>query len=278
MSAHGKIGFGPRLVENPTGALRSAILVKPNAAIEQVRPLSGEPGAIYERACEQHNVLRSTLEYFGVDAISFESHGGDAYEISAGDAAVALRDGVVLMRPTAMSRRAEADRMQSEFACIDVPIAGHIQGPGLLDGNDVILAGERAFVGAGSRGNDVGREGFARLAAARGYRVVEVKLASGVPALRCVAAAIANDTIVIGGDSADPADFEGCKTIVLERGEENAAGVLCLGERHVLADIRYRTALAQMGRQGITVEAIDLYEFTKIGLTPAMLTLVLKRD
>jgi len=185
MSAHGKIGFGPRLVENPTGALRSAILVKPNAAIERVRPLSGEPGAIYERACEQHNVLRSTLEYFGVDTISFESHVGDAYEISAGDAAVALRDGVVLMRPTAMSRRAEADRMQSEFACIDVPIAGHIQGPGLLDGNDVILAGERAFVGAGSRGNDVGREGFARLAAAHGYRVVEVKLAPGVPALEC---------------------------------------------------------------------------------------------
>jgi hypothetical protein len=46
----------------------------------------------------------------------------------------------------------------------------------------------------------------------------------------------------------------------------------------VLADIRYRTALAQMSRQGITVESIDLYEFTKIGLTPAMLTLVLKRD
>ena len=142
----------------------------------------------------------------------------------------------------------------------------------------MILAGETAFVGVGSRGNDVGREGFARLAAAHGYRVVEVKLASGVPALRCVAAAIANDTIVIGGDSADPAAFEGFKTIVLERGEENAAGVLCLGERHVLADIRYRTALAQMRPAGITVEAIDLYEFTKIGMTPSMLALALKRD
>ncbi|HEY6486315.1 MAG TPA: hypothetical protein VIX83_08035 [Candidatus Cybelea sp.] len=278
MSAHGKVGFGPRLVENPTGALRSAVLVKPSAAIEGARPLPGEPGAIYERACEQHEVLRSTLEYFGVETIAFESHGRDAYEISAGDAAVALRDGVVLMRPSAMSRRAEADRMQSEFARIDVPIAGHIAGLGLLDGSDVILAGETAFVGAGSRGNDVGREGFARLAAAHGYRVLEVKLAPGVGPLRSVAAAIATDTIVIGGDSADPAAFEGCKTIVLERGEENAAGVLCLDERHVLADIRYRTALAQMSRQGITVESIDLYEFAKIGLTPAMLTLVLKRD
>ncbi|HEX4014058.1 MAG TPA: hypothetical protein VHX17_09250 [Candidatus Cybelea sp.] len=278
MSAHGKVSFGPRLVESATGTLRSAILLKPSVAIEGAQPLPGEPGAIYSRALEQHEILRSTLQYYGVETISFESHGRDPYDAAAADAAVALRDGVVLMRPTAMSRRGEADRMQAEFARIDVPIAGHIAGPGLLDGNDVILAGDVAFVGAGSRGNDIGREGFARLAGAHGFRVVEVPLAPGVSSLRSVASAVAHDTIVIGGDSADPKAFDGCKTIVLERGEERAAGVLCLDERHVLADIRYRTALAQMSRQGITVESIDLYEFTKIGLTPAMLTLVLKRD
>ena len=57
-----------------------------------------------------------------------------------------------------MSRRAEADRMQAEFARLDVPLAGHIAGPGLLDGSDVMLAGKTAFVGVGARGNDVGRE------------------------------------------------------------------------------------------------------------------------
>ena len=65
---------------------------------------------------------------------------------------------------------------------------------------------------------------------------------------------------------------------MLERGEELAAGVLCLGERHVLADIRYRTALARMRRAGITVESIDLYEFTKLGIAPSMLALALKRE
>jgi hypothetical protein len=65
---------------------------------------------------------------------------------------------------------------------------------------------------------------------------------------------------------------------VLERGEENAAGVLCLGERHVLADVRYRTSFSIMRRAGLGVEAIDLYEFAKAGMTPAMLALALKRD
>jgi dimethylargininase len=275
---HAAVGFGPRLVAAATGRLRSAVLVRPNAGIERTSARIGEPGAIYARALEQHDVLRSTLEYFGVETIVLNSHARDPYECSAGDSAVVFEDGAVIMRPTAMSRRAEADRMQAEFSLLGVPLAGHIASPGLLDGNDVVLADKTAFVGVGSRGNEPGREGFAKLAGARGYRVVEVQLAPNVLSLRSVASAVAKDTIVVGGDKADIAAFSGFRTIVLERGEELAAGVLCLGERHVLADIRYRTALARMRRAGITVEAIDLYEFTKLGVVPSMLVLALKRE
>ncbi|MGA2761046.1 MAG: hypothetical protein ABSF08_12100 [Candidatus Cybelea sp.] len=269
---------GPALVAAGTARLRNAVLVRPNPSIERTGARIGEPGAIYVRALEQHESLRSTLEYFGVETIVLASHASDPYEVSAGDSAVVFEDGAVMMRPTAMSRRAEADRMQAEFAVLDVPLAGHIASPGLLDGNDVILVGETAFVGVGSRGNDAGRAGFAKLAAARGYRVVEVQLAPDVVSLRSVAGAVAKDTIVLGAGKADVGAFSGFRTIVLERGEELAAGVLCLGERHVLADIRYRTSLARMRRAGITVESIDLYEFTKLGIAPSMLALALKRE
>ncbi|HLY01302.1 MAG TPA: hypothetical protein VKR56_02255 [Candidatus Cybelea sp.] len=275
---HAAVGFGPSLVATATGRLRSAVLVRPNAGLERLGARIGEPGAIYVRACEQHEVLRSTLEYFGVETIVLGSHAGDPYEVSAADSAVVFEAGAVMMRPTPMSRRAEADRMQAEFAQLDVPLAGHIASPGLLDGTDVILAGETAFVGVGWRGNELGRDGFAKLASARGYRVVEVRLAPDVLSLRSVAGAVAKDAIVVGGDKADIAAFSGFRTIVLERGEELAAGVLCLGERHVLADLRYRTALARLRGAGITVEAIDLYEFTKLGIAPSMLALPLKRE
>jgi dimethylargininase len=278
MTPHGSLGFGPRMVGTPTGRLCSVILVRPNASIEKAAVLPGEPGAIYARALEQHDVLRATLEYFGVETIALDSRGDDPYEASAGDAGIAFEDGVVIMRPSSMSRRPEADRMQSELARLDVPLAGHIEGPGLLDGNDVILAAQTAFIGAGSAGNDLGRSGFAQLARAHGYRTVEVGLAPGVRSLRSVAGAVASDTILLGAGKADVAAFAGFKTIVLERGEELAAGVLTLDERHVLAEVRYRTALTQMRRAGITVEAIDLYEFTKVGLTPSMLALALKRE
>jgi dimethylargininase len=177
-----------------------------------------------------------------------------------------------------MSRRGEADRLKATFSHIDVPLAGHVTAPGLLDGTDVLLAGQTAFVGVGSRGNDIGRNGFAEVARAHGYRVVEVKVDPAAPSLRAVAGAIAKDTVVIAANRVDRGAFEGFRTIVLERGEELAAGVLPIGDRHVIADIRYRTALTSMRRAGVTVEAIDLYEYGKIGLTPSMLALALKRE
>jgi dimethylargininase len=270
--------FGPRLVVSPAGTLRAALLVQPGEAMERVQPLQGEPGAVHVRAVEQHKVLCDILRYFGVEVVTIAAHGTDAYEVSAVDAAVAFADGAMITRPTAMSRRAEADDIQSEFARIDIPLAGHIVAPGLLDGSDIVMAGKTAFIGRGRRGNELGRSGFAAVARAHGYRIVEVELAPGAQALAAVVGVLANDTLVIAPDRVDRAAFDGFKIVELDRGEELAAGVLCLGERHVIADIRFRTSLRALRKAGVTVESMDLYEFYKLGITPSMLVLALKRD
>lgn len=278
MSAKAAVRVGPRFVTTPAGRLRAALLVSPNRHIERATPLAGEPGAIYARALEQHAILAGTLRSFGVETIDVPARGNDPMECAAADSAVVLEDGAIVMRPTAMSRRADADRMSAQLAHVEVPLAGHIEPPGLLDGNDVVLAGDTAFVGVGRRGNEAGRRCLADLARARGLRVAEVRLADGVPALRAVANAVAADTVLLAPGKADPAPFAGMRTVLLDAGEEFAAGALCLGERRVLADVRYRTALVKMRRAGIAVDAIDLYDFGKLGITPAMLVLALQRD
>ncbi len=272
------VHFGPRLIGSPTGKLRAAALVRPTAAIERAMPLHGEPGAVYSRALEQHDILRKTLEYFGVETIAIEPRGEDSFESAVVDAAVAFEDGAMIMRPSEMSRRGEADRIEAEFARIDVPIAGHIAAPGLFDGGNVLLAGGTAFIGVNKRGNAIGRAGFAAVAKAHGYRVVEVTLAPGVRCLQSVASAVAKDTVVIAPERVDAAAFNGFKLITVNLGEEMAAGVICLGEHHVIADVRYRTALSRMRKAGLVVEGIDLYDFEKIGITPSQLVLALKRD
>ncbi len=277
-SAKSAIHVGGRLIGSPAGTLRAAVLVRPSRTVEKARPLPGEPGAVYDWALEQHAVLCKTLAYFGVETLELEAGGDDSHETAVCDAAVAFDDGAVMMRPTAMSRRAEADRLQVELERLDVPVAGRIEAPGLLDGGDVLLAGNTAFVGAGARGNALGRNGLAEAARKHGFQVVEVALDPSVPSLRSVASAVSADTIVVAGSKIDREAFASFKTVVLELGEELAAGVLVLGERHVIADRRYRTSLAAMRRAGITVEGIDLYDFAKLGITPSMLALALKRD
>ncbi|HEY3677022.1 MAG TPA: hypothetical protein VGK84_13625 [Candidatus Tumulicola sp.] len=270
--------FGPRLVLSAAGRLRAAVLVQPGQAMEQVKPIQAEPGVVFSRALEQHKVLCDTLRYFGVEVVLLEAQGADAFEVSPVDAAIAFADGAMIARPSAMRRRAEADRFQSEFARLDVPIAGHIVAPGLLDGSDIVMAGTTAFVGRGRRGNDLGRNGFAAVASAHGYRVVEVALPDSASALASVAGVVSNDTVVIAPDRVDRAAFAGFKIVELERGEDLGAGVLCLGDGHVISDIRFRTSLRLLRKAGATVEALDLYEFYKLGITPSMLALALKRD
>jgi dimethylargininase len=270
--------FGPRLVVSPAGTLRAALLVEPGLAMERVKPIQAEPGVVLARAVEQHKVLCDTMRYFGVEVVTLDAQGADAFEVSPVDAAVAFADGAMIARPSAMSRRAEADRMQSEFARIDVPIAGHIVAPGLFDGSDVVMVGTTAFVGSGRRGNALGRSGFAAVASAHGYRVVEVPLENDAPALASTVGVLANDMVAFAPDRIDRALFDGLKIVELERGEELAAGVMCLGERHVISDIRFRTSLRAIRKAGVTVEALDLYEFYKLGITPSMLALALKRD
>lgn len=275
---HAAVEYGPRLVGTPTGTLRSAVLVRPSQRIELATPRDGEPGAVFTRAVEQHEVLGRTLRSLGVDVSVVEPYSDDPDAVTVAEAAVTFENGVVLMRPSSMTRRAEPEHMSAQLVAMDVPLAGYVAPPGLLDGTDVLLIGRTAFIGVGARGNAIGRAGFVGIAQAHGYRVIEVVLAPGVESLQSVAGAVASDTLVVAAHLVDMEAFTGFQTIALDRGEDSAAGVLCIGERHVVASVRYRTSLQRLRRAGVTVEGIDLYEFEKVGITPSMLVLPLRRD
>jgi dimethylargininase len=272
------VSFGPRLVAHPTGALRAAVLVAPPQAIEEARPLPGEPNAVYRRAVDQQRILIKTLEYFGCEVTLLDAHTNDPYASAVVDATIVFENGAVMMRPSAMSRRPEVPWLESEFVHHDIPIAGHIAAPGLIDGSDVLMAGNTAFIGVTKRNNALGRSGFSQIARAHGFTVVEVRLSDRVPSLRAVAGAVAGDAVVLAPQSeVDHAAFNGFKIYTAERGDEFGAGVLNLGDHHVLADIRFPKVIDMLRKAGTTVEVIDLYDFARIGLTPSMLVADIKR-
>lgn len=270
--------YGPRLVAHPTGALRAAVLVAPTPAIENARPLHGELNAIYPRAQAEQEILAKTLRYFGSDVTVLQSESTDPLACSAADAAVVFENGAVMMRPSSMARRPEVQWLENEFVKRDMPIAGHIAAPGLLDGSDVLLAGSTAFIGVSKRSNALGRGGFAQIAKAHGFAVREVQLHDSTAPLRALAGALSADSVVLAPESSiDHAPFEGFKIFTAPLGHERGAGVLNLGEHHVLANVRYPSVIDMLRRGGIVVEAIDLHDFGRIGISPSMLAVDLKR-
>lgn len=270
--------WGPRLSAQPTAHLRHAMLAAPGPAIDLAVPLAGEPNAVHGRALAQIGVLAKTLRYFGCEVTELAEQPDDPLASAVAQSAVVLENGAVLMRARSMQRRAQAAWLEETFARMDVPIAGHIAAPGFIDGADVLLAGSTAFIGVGPASNELGRRGFAHVASAHGFTPVEVRLGAGARCLRAVAGVVAADHLVVADARfLDHAALRGFKTTIAPLGHELGAGVLNLGDGHVLAGVRFQAVNDRLRADGVTVEAIDLYDFDRIGLTPSMLVLDLKR-
>lgn len=272
-------------VRSDAGTLAGAIVCAPSSSVDQLVPLKSEPYPIADRAAEQHRVLVRTLRDRGVDVTVLEAATETPTESLIADCAVVLPQGAILMRPSSVERRPDVAGVERALLAAGIPIAGRIEPPGLLDGSDVVLAGDRLFIGVPRPGsglrphsNAFGRRQLAEFAAAAKLRVVELAIAAGVPRLRNVFNVVAADTVVAAPELVDLVPVGGLHVIEVPRGEEFAAGVLAFGERRVIANLRYRYSIGLLRAAKIDVEAIDLWEFGKAGIGPFQLVLATKRN
>ena len=278
-------------VRDDAGALRGALVVRTSRALERELPLQGEPSPIAARAAEQQAVMIGRLGSCGVKVQVVEPPEDAPLAALCADYAVIFRDGAFLMRPSDAAQRRGMALVEGWLEAIHFPIVGRIEAPGLLDGGDVLRAGDTVFVGVPhvpqsdvgirqtARGNAFGREQLAAYARSLGLKVVEVPLSSEARRLRSVASIVDAETVLYAPGIIDGSlAFAPFKRIEVPRGEDFGAGVLTLGPRRVLANVRFRTVLPLLRRAKIGVEAIDLWEFGKIGATPSSLVLALKRE
>jgi dimethylargininase len=271
-------------VSSDAAALASAIVLRPSVAVDRLPPIKGEPSPIADRAVEQHAILVRTLRDHGVRVHELEPTSESPTESLVADCAIVLPQGVVIARPSAIERRAEVVAVERHLTELGVPILGRIEAPGLLDATDVAIAPGRIFIGvprAGAalrrRSNELGRKQLEAFALQQGFAVVELAVAHDVPRLRDVFSIVASDTLIAAPDRVDLVAASDLRVIEVPRGEELAAGVLALGERLVIANLRFRESIAIMRKAKIAVEAIDLWEFGKAGFGPFALALAVKR-
>lgn len=283
-------GLQAPFVRSDFGRLRAALVVKPSPALAGILPTHGESHAIGERALEQFAVFTNRLAAHGVEITVLESDVAAPLGALSADTAVFFDDGAFLMRPSDPKRRREIAAVEAALVAAHVPIVGRIEAPGLLDGGDVLLAGDVAYVGAprmrrseigipaAVHGNVLGREQIAAYVVTRNMRAEAVTMNSDVRRLRAVASLVDAQTLLYAPGVIDGSAFAGLRLLEAPRGEDYGAGVLALGPGRVLANVRFRKTIPLLRKAKIAVDAIDLWEFGKIGATPSLLTLALKRD
>jgi len=276
-------------VRGDADALRAAFVVPPTQGIATVAPMHGESHAIAQRAGEQFAVFTSRLAAAGVKVAVPESEPGRLGSLCA-DLAVIFPGGAFMMRPSDLRRRTEVMAVEAALGRAGVAVVGRIESPGLLDGGDVLRAGDNVFIGVPRQrraevgipvsvhGNSLGREQLAAYARAANLKVVEVAMNADVLRLRSVASLVDAETLVYAPGVLDGSVFAGLKLIEAPRGEDYGAGVLTLAPRRVLANLRFRQTTPLLRKAKIAVESIDLWEFGRLGITPSLLALALKRE
>ena len=181
------------------------------------------------------------------------------------DVAVVVPGAVVLTRPGAPSRRGEVEAIAPILRERHEVVA--IEAPGTLDGGDVLLVGDTAFVGHSSRTNEAGIEQFAAIVGARGLRCVAVPVGEGLH-LKSNVNAIDADTLVLTARFAAHGAFEGFARVVTAPGEEYAANVLAVNGRLFVPSGHPETT-RRLRDHGAAVVELDTSEFRKMdgGLT-----------
>jgi dimethylargininase len=230
-------------------------------------------------ALAQHDRLKVVLAAADCEVIDVPELPGHPNSVFTRDAAVSTPAGFIRLRMGLPSRRGEEGWMAGALAAAREPCAGQIVNPGTVEGGDVILAGDVAFVGLSSRTNADGARQVSALLAGMGY---EVRLAT-VPAthlhLGGAMSLVGPRRLVCCGGEFSEALFLGFDVIRVEHRDFAAGNVICIAEDEVLADASGNPdSVRYLERNGVRVSRIDLSEFRKGAGGPSCLILPVERQ
>lgn len=212
-----------------------------------------------ERARAQHGEYEAALDRLGCQLHRIPADPDLPDCVFVEDTALALDEVAVLTRPGALSRREElfavADALQAFRPLL------HLEGPGTLDGGDVMRVGRTLFVGRTPRTSDEGIARLRLLLAPFDYAVEAVRV-DGCLHLKTGVSEAAPGLLLINPAWVDPAPFGGMRLLEVDPREPMAANSLRVGESLIYPEAYPRTR-ALLEREGVEVHPVPADELAK---------------
>ncbi|AVO37916.1 dimethylarginine dimethylaminohydrolase family protein [Pukyongiella litopenaei] len=178
------------------------------------------------------------------------------------DTALCLPQGAVLMRPGAPSRLGEVAEMEPTLAACHGDLR-RIEGPGFVEGGDILVTGREILVGRSARTDAAGVAELAAIASDWGHSLREVQTPEGVLHFKTDCSLLEPETILATRRLAASGCFDGYKVLHVAEGEEAAANLIRFNDLVIMPAGFPRTA-EMLEREGFTVTRIGNSECAKL--------------
>jgi dimethylargininase len=188
---------------------------------------------------------------------------GHPNSVFARDAGLVTPDGYIKLRMGLRTRRGEEDWMASALDSLGLPCAGKIEEPGTVEGGDVILAGEVAFVGLSARTNRSGVRQLSRFLMRMGFEIRTLRLPSHQLHIGGVMSTVGPRSVVCCRKVFPRGFFDGFEVVQISCPEASSSNVIGLGNGRVIVEQGCPSTARALQEAGFFVHRVDLSEFVK---------------
>jgi dimethylargininase len=211
------------------------------------------------RARRQHVAYEEALGSLGCEVNRLPPLPDHPDAVFVEDTALVLPEVAVVLRPGATSRRGETASVAKALPAWRPTLA--LEGPGSVDGGDLLALGKTVYVGRSGRSDEAGAEELRRQLVPWGYRVERVAL-SGCLHLKSAVTQVGPETLLLNSAWVDPAPFASWQRIEVAPEEPHAANALRVGEL-LLYPEAYPATRRRLEAAGCRVLPLDLSELAK---------------
>lgn len=178
------------------------------------------------------------------------------------DTALCLPQGAILMRPGAPSRMGEVDLMEPALRGIYNDIR-RINGPGHIEGGDILVTGREVLVGRSARTDAAGVAELAAITAEWGHKLREVFTPPGVLHFKTDCSLLDAETILATKRLDASGCFQGYRVLHVAEGEEAAANSIRFNNL-VICPAGFPHTAEMLQKSGFEVVQINNTECAKL--------------
>jgi dimethylargininase len=182
----------------------------------------------------QHRAYQQALAKAGADVICLPALEDYPDSVFVEDPALTLPEGAILLRPGAESRAGEVADMRSALEPFFSAVKA-LEGPGFVDGGDIMVTSREILVGRSARTNEEGFEELAAILKGWGYQSRLVETPPSILHLKTGSSIMDDDLILCTPTMAQSGLFDGYDLIETAPGEEAAANAIRINDTILLS-------------------------------------------